>query len=90
MDPEHAPKQESPQPFNADRVDFAETIGGSHTRKYLNQHVTPALLEGMRLVAKNKPSDPLRYLGEYLIKASEDQDQHTNSSSQPNGSASQN
>ncbi|CUS23765.1 LAQU0S11e03796g1_1 [Lachancea quebecensis] len=90
MDSDQAPKQESPQPFNADRIDFAETIGGSHTRKYLNQHVTPALLEGMRLVAKNKPSDPLRYLGEYLIKASQDQSQHTHSGSQPNDSTSQN
>lgn len=70
MDIDQDSKQETPQPFESKRVDLAETIGGSQTRKYLNKHVTPTLLEGMRLVAKNKPEDPLRYLGEYLIQAS--------------------
>ncbi|SCW02750.1 LAFE_0F13454g1_1 [Lachancea fermentati] len=71
MDTEQQAKQETPQPVDTSRVDLAETIGGSHTRKYLNEHVTPVLLRGMRLVAKQKPEDPLRFLGEFLIKESE-------------------
>lgn len=61
-------------PSNADvdgKVDFANTIGGSSTRKYLNENVTRVLLEGMRLIAVEKPTDPLRVLGEYLIAHSD-------------------
>ncbi|SCV03503.1 LAME_0H10946g1_1 [Lachancea meyersii CBS 8951] len=71
MDIEQPTKQESPQPLDPDRIEISETIGGSQTRKYLNKHVTPALLRGMRLVAKNQPDDPLQFLGEYLIQQSQ-------------------
>ncbi|SCV05622.1 LANO_0H11540g1_1 [Lachancea nothofagi CBS 11611] len=71
MDTEHTVKQETPQPLESDRIDIPETIGGSQTRKYLNKSVTPALLRGMRLVAKHQPENPLKYLGEYLIQESQ-------------------
>lgn len=54
-----------------ERVDTVATIGGSTTRRYLNEKVTRHLLEGMKLIAREKPDDPLRVLGEYLINASE-------------------
>ncbi|KAK5778450.1 Sdc1p PWA37_000295 [Arxiozyma heterogenica] len=47
--------------------------GGSYTRRYLNDKVTPVLLEGMRRIAVEKPDNPLRVLGEYLIAESEKQ-----------------
>ncbi|CCK69705.1 Sdc1p KNAG_0C06080 [Huiozyma naganishii CBS 8797] len=46
------------------------TVGGSSTRKYLNEEVTPALLRGMRLIAVEQPENPLKRLGEYLIEQS--------------------
>lgn len=55
-----------------DLVNLSETVGGSETRRYLNQHVVPELLKGMRLIATEKPRDPLRVLGEYLVKKSEE------------------
>ncbi|CEP63719.1 Sdc1p LALA0_S09e00958g [Lachancea lanzarotensis] len=71
MEVEQQTKQETPQLPDPDRIDISETIGGSQTRKYLNKHVTPALLRGMRLIAKNQPEDPLKFLGEYLIQESQ-------------------
>ncbi|GMM57219.1 Sdc1 protein [Maudiozyma humilis] len=50
---------------------LANVVGGSQVRRYLNLQVTPSLLAGMRLVAAEQPEDPLRVLGEFLIKESE-------------------
>lgn len=50
---------------------LGDIVGGSSTRRYLNDRVTPVLLEGMRRIAIEKPNDPLRVLGEYLIAESE-------------------
>ncbi|AET39563.1 Sdc1p Ecym_4526 [Eremothecium cymbalariae DBVPG len=63
--------------INTDRINIAETVGGNSTRKYLNTHITPALLKGMRLVALETPEDPLRFLGEYLIAESDRRDNNT-------------
>ncbi|KAG4305919.1 hypothetical protein PORY_000829 [Pneumocystis oryctolagi] len=43
------------------------------TRTYLNENVTPVLLEGMKIIAKERPSNPLQVLGEYLISKSRKQ-----------------
>ncbi|KAE8447598.1 hypothetical protein EG329_010569 [Mollisiaceae sp. DMI_Dod_QoI] len=43
---------------------------GAPTRQYLNSKVTGPLIDGMKLVAKEKPKDPLRMLGEYLLQRS--------------------
>lgn len=40
---------------------------GAPTRLWLNKEVSPALLAGMRQIAKDKPEDPVRALGEFLI-----------------------
>ncbi|KTW27872.1 uncharacterized protein T551_02839 [Pneumocystis jirovecii RU7] len=40
------------------------------TRIYLNENVTPVLLEGMKIIAKERPPNPLQVLGEYLINKS--------------------
>lgn len=50
-----------------------EIVGGSSVRRYLNEHVTLALLEGLKELAQVKPEDPLKYLGEYLIAKSEEE-----------------
>ncbi|KAH8602519.1 hypothetical protein B0O99DRAFT_531481 [Bisporella sp. PMI_857] len=45
---------------------------GAPTRQYLNTKVTGVLLEGMKQLAKEKPKDPLRALGEYLLQKSKE------------------
>ncbi|KAK5141137.1 hypothetical protein LTR16_002657 [Cryomyces antarcticus] len=39
---------------------------GSPTRVYLNQNVTPHLLEGMKYLAAHEPEKPLKWLSEFL------------------------
>lgn len=68
---EHSPKKDEID-LDSSKINVTETIGGSSTRKYLNQFVTPTLLKGMRIIAKDKPENPLKTLGEYLIRESED------------------
>jgi len=43
---------------------------GAPVRQYLNGKVTGVLLDGMKLLAKEQPNDPLRVLGEYLLQKS--------------------
>lgn len=45
---------------------------GAPTRQYLNSKVTGVLLEGMKQLAKDKPKDPLRVLGEFLLQRSKE------------------
>lgn len=45
---------------------------GATPRRWLNRNVTPAVLEGMRWVVRERPDDPVRALGEYLVQWSED------------------
>ncbi|KAI3403282.1 hypothetical protein KGF56_003870 [Candida oxycetoniae] len=47
-----------------------EIVGGSSIRRYLNQHLTRHLLDGLKEVGYLKPRDPLKYLGEFLIARS--------------------
>lgn len=44
-----------------------EMVGGSSIRQYLNKNLTQHLLDGLRMVSQNKPEDPLKELGEFLI-----------------------
>ncbi|KAI0842172.1 hypothetical protein F5Y06DRAFT_259178 [Hypoxylon sp. FL0890] len=45
---------------------------GAPVRQYLNSKVTGPLLDGMKMIAKEQPKDPLRVLGEYLIQRSKE------------------
>ncbi|KAI8885488.1 hypothetical protein K501DRAFT_284316 [Backusella circina FSU 941] len=65
--PNSTPKSDSP-------------LGNTHTnfdnlttRSYLDSTVVPTLLEGMRLLATERPSDPLAYLGRFLINKSKEE-----------------
>ncbi|KAG9065383.1 hypothetical protein KI688_002708 [Linnemannia hyalina] len=40
-------------------------------RGYLDQAVLPVLLEGMKQLAKERPQNPLEYLGHYLLNHSD-------------------
>ncbi|KAF3298168.1 COMPASS (complex proteins associated with Set1p) component [Orbilia oligospora] len=44
---------------------------GAPVRQYLNEFVTPYLLEGMRIIARDQPANPLEALGRYLIQQSQ-------------------
>ncbi|KAL5596906.1 uncharacterized protein BROUX77_006854 [Berkeleyomyces rouxiae] len=41
-------------------------------RKYLNTKVTGVLMEGMKKIGSEKPKDPLRVLGEFLLERSKE------------------
>ncbi|KAH6628027.1 hypothetical protein F5144DRAFT_604249 [Chaetomium tenue] len=45
---------------------------GAPVRQYLNSKVTGVLLEGMKIVAREQPKDPLRMLGEFLLQKSKE------------------
>lgn len=45
---------------------------GAPVRQYLNSKVTGVLLEGMKIVAREQPKDPLRALGEFLLQRSKE------------------
>lgn len=51
----------------------SEIIGGAPVRQWLNEKVTPSLIQGMRIISKDQPDDPLRVLGEFLIQESKKQ-----------------
>ncbi|XP_050078876.1 protein dpy-30 homolog [Anopheles maculipalpis] len=38
------------------------------TRQYLDQTVTPILLQGLKLLAKERPQDPVQYLANFLME----------------------
>ncbi|KAF2836378.1 hypothetical protein M501DRAFT_997146 [Patellaria atrata CBS 101060] len=62
----------SPHPHTQASVPVPKTANphGSPTRVYLNQKVTPHLLEGMKLLAVNEPAKPLQWLSEFLAERS--------------------
>ncbi|KAK1963333.1 dpy-30 domain-containing protein [Colletotrichum sublineola] len=43
---------------------------GDPARMYLNNNVTAVLLEGMKIIGKNQPKNPLKVLGEFLLEES--------------------
>ncbi|WPH02479.1 Hypothetical protein R9X50_00534300 [Acrodontium crateriforme] len=45
---------------------------GGPTRQYLNQHVTPHLLEGMKFLAAQEPDKPLQWLANFLMERSKE------------------
>ncbi|KAM3067667.1 COMPASS (complex proteins associated with Set1p) component [Clarireedia jacksonii] len=48
------------------------SVHGGSARSYLNGKVTGVLLEGMKVLARDQPKDPLRVLGEYLLAKSKE------------------
>jgi COMPASS component SDC1 len=45
---------------------------GGPTRQYLNQYITPHLLEGMKYIAAYEPEKPLLWLSEFLKERSKE------------------
>jgi len=43
---------------------------GAAIRQYLNDRVSPHLLEGMKMLAKTQPTNPLEVLGRFLLSKS--------------------
>lgn len=62
--------EDKQEPTHGNELPVHEVVGGSSVRQYLNKHLTQHLLDGLRDVSKNKPEDPLKYLGEFLIQRS--------------------
>ncbi|KAH8391016.1 hypothetical protein KR215_003771, partial [Drosophila sulfurigaster] len=45
------------------------------TRQYLDQTVAPVLLHGLQTLARERPSDPIKFLAGYLLKHSNGSDE---------------
>lgn len=68
-------KQQPNVPELPPNVKPSQVIGGAPLRQWINNEITPFLLEGMRLVSKERPAEPLKFLGEYLLKEHEKKQQ---------------
>ncbi|RYC54406.1 hypothetical protein CHU98_g11806, partial [Xylaria longipes] len=69
---ENTSRAASQHPDPAFTMPDAAPAHGAPTRQYLNSKVTPHLLDGMKNIAKNRPKDPLRVLGEFLLERSKE------------------
>ncbi|KAF2627788.1 hypothetical protein BU25DRAFT_490960 [Macroventuria anomochaeta] len=65
-----ASSRNSPHPTAPQQAPTQPVPHGSPTRVYLNQHVTPHLLEAMKHLATNEPEKPLKFLSEFLAMKS--------------------
>ena len=36
-------------------------------RQYLDKHIMPSLIEALDKLTKDKPEDPLQYIGEFML-----------------------
>ncbi|KAK9507364.1 hypothetical protein O3M35_007237 [Rhynocoris fuscipes] len=59
-----AEKEATDHPPKKSKVDLQSLP----TRQYLDQTVVPILLQGLSLLAKERPPDPISYLAAYLLK----------------------
>ncbi|RAO69292.1 uncharacterized protein BHQ10_005304 [Talaromyces amestolkiae] len=64
-------------PAGLDNV-LPKVAGGAPARIYLNEKITPYLLDGLKDIAREQPQNPLKVLGEYLIKKSNEVEQGQN------------
>lgn len=49
-------------------MDRKSSLNSLPTRQYLDQTVNPILLQGLKVLAKDRPADPINYLAQYLLK----------------------
>ncbi|KAK3495646.1 hypothetical protein B0T13DRAFT_301810 [Neurospora crassa] len=63
-------QQQGPGSMGTAGMPTEPTLHGAPVRQYLNTKVTGHLLEGMKMLAKEQPKDPLRALGEFLLQRS--------------------
>ncbi|KAF6819043.1 compass complex subunit [Colletotrichum plurivorum] len=52
------------------------TNHGDSARMYINANVTAALLEGMKIIGKDQPPNPLQVLGEFLLHKSRERGEY--------------
>lgn len=56
------------------------------TRQYLDQTVVPILLQGLSVLAKERPPDPINYLAAYLLKNKSTFDSNNSGNNNPQNS----
>ncbi|KAG7292073.1 hypothetical protein NEMBOFW57_002105 [Staphylotrichum longicolle] len=62
----------SPETVNGVSVSDSNDVSmtDAPAQPYINSKITGVLLEGMKIVAREQPKDPLRVLGEFLLQRS--------------------
>ncbi|KAF2800051.1 hypothetical protein K505DRAFT_293560 [Melanomma pulvis-pyrius CBS 109.77] len=68
--PVHTSTRNSPHPTAPQSAPLHANPHGSPTRVYLNQNVTPHLLEAMKHLVTTEPDKPLKWLSEFLAQKS--------------------
>ncbi|KAJ4345691.1 uncharacterized protein N0V89_011826 [Didymosphaeria variabile] len=68
--PAPASSRNSPHPSGPAQIPVHATLHGAPTRQYLNQHVTPHLLEAMKHLVTEEPEKPLEFLSKWLAQKS--------------------
>ena len=66
----HTERGGKPEASPARRGDGAN-LQALPIRAYLDQTVVPVLLQGLSELAKERPANPLEWLGQYLLRNSE-------------------
>lgn len=51
------------------KVKGSQDIQGMTSKQYLDTQVVPHLLPALNAVSTNRPSDPIQYLADYLLKS---------------------
>lgn len=55
------------------KAESSQNLQSLPIRSYLDQTVVPVLLQGLSELAKERPANPIEWLGQYLLKSSERQ-----------------
>ncbi|EKD20731.1 dpy-30 domain-containing protein [Drepanopeziza brunnea f. sp. 'multigermtubi' MB_m1] len=67
-----ASRAPSQHPEPSSTVPKEAPLHGAPVRQYMNSKVTGPVMDGMKVLAKEQPRDPLRVLGEYLLQRSKE------------------
>ncbi|XP_029996896.1 protein dpy-30 homolog isoform X2 [Sphaeramia orbicularis] len=65
----HAPRAVENEKVSADKMPKQKVdLQALPTRAYLDQTVVPILLQGLSVLAKERPPNPIEYLATFLLK----------------------
>ncbi|XP_066516945.1 protein dpy-30 homolog isoform X3 [Hoplias malabaricus] len=65
----HTPRIVESEKSNADKVSKQKVdLQSLPTRAYLDQTVVPILLQGLSVLAKERPPNPIEFLATFLLK----------------------
>uniref|UniRef100_UPI0037E70101 protein dpy-30 homolog isoform X2 n=1 Tax=Semicossyphus pulcher TaxID=241346 RepID=UPI0037E70101 len=64
----HTPRTVENEKATAEKMKQKVDLQALPTRAYLDQTVVPILLQGLSMLAKDRPPNPIEYLAAFLLK----------------------